>query len=272
MQLDERYFDVDAPQDVTLRYLHEGCSDGKDTCLVVTKTNSGWAYYCHRCKLKGFKPVHGLPPSKVAALFRAQQRKQSTLVRQVQLPKDFTTEIPPEGLVWLYRVGITDYEISFFGIGWSKSYGRVILPVYQGRKLIYWQGRYVGKDESMEKYVNQKQVGREDTYFRNEPRVTSGRIVMVEDILSAIKVGRVSNCIGLLYAYVPDALVVKLRERYDEIVIWLDPDKSLYTLRVLKRLRAFGLPVRRVYSPKDPKYYNEEEIESFLEGGLNGRT
>jgi hypothetical protein len=189
-------------------------------------------------------------------------------VRAVCLPGDFSPEIPAPGLAWLYRYGITPSEIDVFQIGYSPSLRRVILPVFdRGGELIYWQGRYLGdhKADGARKYTNQYQLGRAETYFFNEAPPVERGVVLVEDILSAIKVGRVVSAVGLLFATIPRALVQSLVERgYTRIWLWLDADKAGYSARQLIRLRSFNYPVRRVYSPLDPKCYSEKEIREFM--------
>lgn len=137
----------------------------------------------------------------------------------------------------------------------------MILPVYEKGKLVYWQGRYVGdyKKDKVDKYRNQKSAGRKDIYFRNLKPHTPD-IILVEDIISAIVVGRVTSSIALLYAYLPFDLISALAKQYDRIWIWLDPDKAMYTAKAFRRARALGLPVSRIYTGKDPKYYGEEDI------------
>ena len=255
------------------RYKHDepSCSSGKDACLTITRTLQGWQYYCHRCGEGGTIRLTGLSTRQAAAFARSNKPSPGVTgaVRgTVRLPADFTQQIPAPGLAWLYKSGITQAEIRTFMIGYSPSQDRVILPVYdRDQRLIYWQGRYLGdhKRAKARKYTNQYQLGREMTYFCNEGHPVAGGVVLVEDILSAIKVGRVTNAVALLFATIPRKLVQSLVERgYQTIYIWLDPDKAEYTARQLMRLRSFNYPVRRVYSPRDPKCYNEVAIREFL--------
>jgi DNA primase len=184
------------------------------------------------------------------------------------LPHDCTPDISARGLVWLFRSGITTEEIEAYRICYSPSLNRVILPVYdRSGALIYWQGRYLGdaKADGERKYTNQWQASRELTYFMTETHRLDRTIVLVEDILSAIKVGRVTNSVALLFATIPSRLVrLLVEDGYRRIVLWLDPDKAEYTARQLMRLRSFNYPVRRVYSPRDPKCYSDWEIREFL--------
>jgi hypothetical protein len=272
--------DPEAPLNVPRRLRHDepSCSAGKDSCLTITRTERGWKYFCHRCGEGGFIDLKGLS-TRLTGLFargtlQGGYRRSSLLAgpigaqRKVELPKDFTTEIPADGLVWLYRYGLTRTEIKHFKLGYSPSWHRVILPVYdKDAALIYWQGRYLGdyRKDKTTKYINQWNASRERIYFFNEAHSIEKGIVLVEDILSAIKVGRVVNSVALLFATIPRLLISNLvGQGYLKIWLWLDSDKAEYTARALIRLRNFNYPVRRVYSPKDPKCYTESSIKTFL--------
>ncbi len=93
------------------------------------------------------------------------------------------------------------------------------------------------------------------------------KIVLVEDILSSIKVGHTCNAVGLLYAYIPDDLILKLAEKYQEIILWLDWDKNARVIDKVKRYKAFGMPVRAIMTRKDPKMYTDELIYNKIYGG-----
>ena len=53
----------------------------------------------------------------------------------IHLPKDFSKDIPSKAKHWLEKYNITDDEIDRFNFGWSESYQRLILPVYNDDKL-----------------------------------------------------------------------------------------------------------------------------------------
>lgn len=269
----EGLLDPSAPLNVPRRFKHDepSCSSRKDACLVVTRRVGGWEFWCHRCGKGGVIGLGDLSTGGIRSFAQGRRERApepTGVVRSVKLPRDYTPEIPPAGLVWLYGVGITPDEIAKCNIGYSPGLSRVILPVYdRDGVLIYWQGRYLGdhKADKQRKYLNQWMAGRQSIYFRNERHQGDTEVVLVEDILSAIKVGRVTNAIALLFATVPLHLGKSLVEQgYTTIWIWLDADKSVYSANQVVRMRAFGYPARRVYSPRDPKHYAVDEIAKFL--------
>jgi hypothetical protein len=132
---------------------------------------------------------------------------------------------------------------------------------------VYWQGRGLnppfepGKNP---KYMNVKAAGRDNIWFR-EHSWNTDEVVLVEDIISTIRVSRVIDAVGLLYAYIPDSLVLELSSEYKSIIFWLDPDKWNRMMHRVKRWRSFGINAKSIRSDHDPKFYTEDEIVEFLE-------
>lgn len=263
-------FDTTAPAYVAQRYIHEGCPDLKDTSigfdsLIVTRIPTGWKWFCHRCKKAGFKPVKGLSPKETLKFIESTKVVEEKQVGSILLPDDFSYYIPEEGLMWLYKY-ITDEDIYYHKIGYSTTLNRVIFPVYEGTTLVCWQGRYLGKvDAYHPKYNTEKQKGSKHIYFKvvNEV-VKNTTVVLVEDYMSAIKVGNFTDCWALLGSYIPDDLMYILKKEYTNVVIWLDANMLKAATKYQKRFFMFGVPCRVYYSVQDPKEYSLGEIERRL--------
>jgi hypothetical protein len=90
-----------------------------------------------------------------------------------------------------------------------------------------------------------------------------GSIVIVEDMFSAIKVGRHLPTIALLGAELKG---MSFLTRFDNYLIWLDNDNATVKVKQAKikqRLDLFGECVI-IKSPNDPKDYTDEEIKTWL--------
>jgi hypothetical protein len=263
----ESCFDNTALIGETRRFTHD-CTTKIDKRLVVTRTEKGFKWYCHGCPEHGVKLTDSLSPEEWLVRNKKSEvevLRDSTKDGKIYLPKDFTTNIPPQGLAWLWEFELTDLEIKTHNIGYSPLLNRVILPVYHDDKLVYWQGRNIGKiTPKNPKYINISESGRKGIYFKIAPH-KSKNVVLVEDIISTIKVGRVTDCYGLLYAYIPDDLVLKLAVTYDTIILWLDWDKLTRMVSRVNRYRAFGLNVKKVATLQDPKAYDTARIREELE-------
>ena len=240
---------------------------GRDRPLVVTRIATGWKWFCHRCGEKGIKWAKGLSPKEWLKFNKAREVKENTTVSKVTLPHGWTRHIPALGLAWLYKYGIRDEDIEYYGIGYSTTLNRVVLPVYDDDGvLLYYQARNLGEiTEKSPKYMNVKARGRQDIYFKvAPPERKTDKVVVVEDILSGIRVGKIKDTYGLLNAYIPDDLVFMLAKVYPLTILWLDPDKWDRMLKRTRRFRSLGLNVKMVRVNQDPKFYTDNEIGQTL--------
>lgn len=235
--------------------------------MSISHTSRGFEAYCHKCGFRGFTPLGFLSISELGKYREAAEAEKKKQAGGIRLPADFTQNIDLSGLLWLWRYGITDDEIHDFSIGWSPYLNRVILPVYDdSSSLVYWQGRAVGKGQSP-KYLNIKGAENASNIFTRSTG-DSGRVVIVEDILSAIKVGRVSTSLCILGARVHRDLYPRLRGK--EVHLWYDNDDAgRKAERQFKR--AFGSLVRPncIRTHKDPKEYSTRRIKEIIHGSSN---
>jgi hypothetical protein len=52
---------------------------------------------------------------------------------------------------------------------------------------------------------------------------------------------------------------------YDSFVFWLDSDKYKEARSMEQRTKLMGRSARTIYTPDDPKCYNDEQIGEILE-------
>lgn len=260
-------FDIEAVLDEPVRYLHEGCESSSkgytDKALVVIRRETGWGYRCHRCGLSGFKPYKNLTPSQVARLYEQQKNATSgkALRERRALPRDYKRVLPSKAMVWLMKC-ITFDEIQEYGIGWSDELDRIIFPIYTGTELVGYCARSLNDGPNCPKYLTvtfDPNAGHR--IFFNVIR-DSPYVVLVEDILSAIVVGRQVNTVALLGCFIPPHLVETYKDK--RIFFWLDSNKLAESLRFRNNFNSMGFDVRTVLSYTDPKYQTQEDITDFL--------
>jgi hypothetical protein len=95
----------------------------------------------------------------------------------------------------------------------------------------------------------------------------SDKLVVVEDVLSAIKVSRLSPdycAMPLLGSYMSPEWSRIVSERFKWVRIWLDRDKAKESLKMARNLSALGIDSRSVITELDPKEYSKEQIKGFL--------
>lgn len=259
----DEWFDPEMEVDVWVRYRHPGCSEGKDKALGIARTTQGWVWKCHRCGESGGKNIKNLSPKDALRWIKSLKEKPIARVREVYLPEDFTTKIPTKGIAWLYEKGIMDEDIELYHFGYSRYYGRLIMPVYDKGNLIYWQGRLLKEpDRDHPKYMSVFS-DRKDVYFKVFG-TWSDNVVLVEDILSAVKVGKISDCYALLSTNVDDALIFQLAKEYTKVQIWLDSNMAAKVTKYVSRYRSFGLKVEAIHTQEDPKFYALKKIKEIL--------
>jgi hypothetical protein len=91
-------------------------------------------------------------------------------------------------------------------------------------------------------------------------------IILVEDMLSAIKVSRHYECWCLLGSHLHDECIRRLVEAARPVLIWLDYDKMGSALKFVTRLQIYGLTAGSIITVEDPKEYSNAEIISYVEG------
>lgn len=167
---------------------------------------------------------------------------------------DLSYDIPMQAKQWLLKYGITNEEITNNKFAWDANSQILILLYTQN----YWQGRCFGNQR--QKYLSRgvKPL----TIYGN-----SDTIVCVEDILSAVKIARLSPdycATPLLGSSMPLETTQSLSERFSNILVWLDRDKAKNAIAIARNLKQRGINSDVVISPKDPKDYSKGELLTWL--------
>jgi hypothetical protein len=251
VKLDE-WWDVYAPLGVDHRFNHgEACIyNGERTGdyrgrLFVKRTRQGWEYFCHNCGVGGFRkytakdlismgqvpyslPVHGSesPPDKGEG--------------EVVWSLPNAAHFYPAARRWLHQYGITEEEREKYGLYCTNDFGgRLILPLRSrgGSRVVGFQARWMRLSEEGNDLVDKKKIKKYLTFvkpgetgvrFRNYTKARVDRVCVVEDIVSAIKVGRHIPSLAMLGTWkrMPNSLGLELSDSCTSVVFWLDPDKA----------------------------------------------
>lgn len=198
-------------------------------------------------------------------LFKLRKRKE-TRGTLPSLPSDVTDDLPLKCLDWLNSYNLTTDEISKFL--WTEKYERLIYPVFDlSGNLVMTSGRKFPSDsEKHSKYRSEGEVLKV-YHFIGKP---SAGIILTEDVVSAIKVGRQYYAMPIWGAQIPLERIRTLATMFSELWIWLDPDKAKYSLKVRAEAAPYFDLVRSIITTKDPKCYSDEEIKEILNGNTSG--
>ena len=217
-------------------------------------SSDGLAYYenashCFSCHVhKNYDSVY-LAPSKALKVTKD----------AFKMYPDYTPEIPVDGWVWLSKAGITEDQAKHYQIGYSPRLKRIILPVFDAHNdLVAYQARALGDSDA--KYLTFTSTS--GAFFASDHNSTS--FVVVEDILSAIKVGTAHPTIALLGTNLHSKLEYKL-SRLRSVLLWLDGDSPGWeaAYSIWRQLRT-RVKIDIIQTSKDPKCYPLEQIKDIL--------
>ena len=234
---------------------HEPCpkcrKDGNDrTGNNLARYADGGAY-CFSCG-------YTILPNGLATLSKETQEDNHA----ISLPGGVTQVLPERALAWLYKYSLTDHDIKLNNILWSEYHQRIIFPIIIHGNLVGWIGRAVEPNIVPKVYTRGKL--HEINYILGNTK--SSRIIVVEDIISGIRVSRASGYATspLFGSHISKRTMLILDKFYDQLIIWLDKDKEKESVKFAKNARDFGIKARSVITDKDPKEYSDSEILSFL--------
>lgn len=190
-----------------------------------------------------------------------QQARQGTFE---YLPADFTTELPLEGRLWLYSAGLSPKDWKRYGVGYSETQRRVILPVYDDKGNLVWQQQRAIFDGQRPKYL-QPSRDKGGTLCHIVPAgATRKRVVVVEDIMSAYRVGRVLPTASILGTKLSSGQAKELA-KYSEVTTWLDGDRAGRDgAKAIRKSLGLVTKVTNVQTELDPKEYSDHDIRRIL--------
>lgn len=162
-------------------------------------------------------------------------------------PNDLSTR-------WLSRYHITTYHIKEYNIQWTEKEKALVFPVYNNKDLIFYQLRCFEKGKP-----KWRSYGAKPLIFLGN----AAPVVLVEDYISAIRVGEVATAVPLFGSTIPTKNLLTIREQYDNIIIWLDYDKAQdkKTKEIIASCKAIFKETHQIITEKDPKAYISEEIK-----------
>jgi hypothetical protein len=235
--------------------------------FAVTRTEDGLLYKCFRvaCDSKGFIPSNlGEWNSREFLPFN------SSIVRK-------TEEYPYEShiinlnesqILYLQnKFELTNEEIILNKIKWCDKTERIIYPILsQNGNTKGYVSRYY-KELSGKKYDGVKSrtywINRSNNYYnvsfpyRREYDVKN-IFILVEDIVSSIRMARYEQSIALLSNSIPTNAMSLLSGK--DVIIVLDNDAISHALKIKHRYSLFFKSCRVIPIDKDPKDMNDDEL------------
>lgn len=183
-------------------------------------------------------------------------KKYTKEIKEDKVPTKFTghldVEIPYKYIKYLESFGLTERNIRSHFAYWSEA----------DRLVFHCQAEYY-EARSLTKEPKVLSFGVKPQYcFPNIP--ANGILVLVEDVISALKVSNVF-CSGPLFGSSLSSEWIRLIEKYKcKPIFWLDKDKLKASKEYRDKFRAKGIDSSIIFTPKDPKYYYKYEISEYV--------
>jgi hypothetical protein len=279
----------------SVRITHVGCSDGKDPALSITRSVCGWLYHCYRCgEASGFISSERCTPEDVLKQVNLLNDEPAyEVVESVQFPSDalsivnvtankieLSPTVPSGVFTWLWRYHVSTVMMAKYDLKWSPSYQRLIFPLYDtillsggevGIKLLGWLGRDVvprtkaeRREKKIPKWLTKRNKSSKHFYYHIVSESTS--IVIVEDVVSAIRVHEATgfNTLALNTTFLPTKILLRLRPY--KTYLWLDGNMLKKMTDYASKCSALGVKVKLIHTTRDPKEYGVVNILNILGG------
>lgn len=235
-----------------------GGGDTKEKSFPITRLPDGIIYNCYRAKCG----KAGFIPSRGSSLDYVVPHKEKEFVPR---PYEYKLEKLDENQIRFFRssFSLVDKEIRDNGIKYSPEHSRYYFPLFNRR------GYDVGGIARSYKKASPKSL----TYWTHDgPRLhyprtetNSETCVLVEDIVSGIRVARFLPAIVLLGTSLNKQQVAAIATDYKNVICALDPDATQVSITHKKR---HGLSFRNFLiaplSKKDPKDMTDKEIQEEI--------
>ena len=229
--------------------------------MIVSRGQGKVTAHCFRCDGRGFHAEQENFQDKLNRI-AAERNAEHVAAASHALPEPRVYDLklwPRDAALWLYKSGFSPSMIDRLGAYWCPDLGRVVLPIMKDGHAVFWQARAI---ERKPKIILPKR--RRDGLVAKYG--VGDTLVLCEDILSAFKVGQVTEAWSLLGTSLNPAPLAEILYRGCDVIVWLDGDKPGQdaAAKILKTLRAHGIAVRNIVTEKDPKKYNRALIEEQL--------
>jgi len=232
--------------------------------FAVTRVDDGLLYKCFRvaCDSRGFVPIN----MGIWCLTGKHSTKKDTLNKEYPF-ESFITKLNESQVNYLQsKFNLTIEELILNKIKWCKKTERIIYPILsKDGDVKGYVSRYY-KELSDKKYDGVKSrtywINRDTNYYNvSFPYCEinfDNLIVLVEDIISSIRIARHVPSMALLSNSIPTNAMKFLSGK--DVVIVLDNDATTHALDIKQKYSLFFKSCQVIPVDNDPKNMNNENI------------
>jgi len=261
--------------------------------LYIKRVPNGAIAYCHHCGERGYASNRILATktnagsnysARVSGIYERTSSFNGSPVfsegksssngdksQSIVLPADAIRRLKlwpnQDAKIWVLKHGLRMADIDASGMCWSDSFSGVLFPRFLNGTLVSYQVRkFPSASPKYKSYGNTSGVY--DALRVSERSHERTRLVLVEDMLSALKVSRIASAFALGGTSLKDEQLAHLLKDYDRFVVMLDNDNwqvKINQVKLYKRLSMFSTSdVKVLELNKDPKEHSDEELRELL--------
>jgi len=236
--------------------------------MVVERKRDGVYAKCFRCGLFG-----STREGRVRSFFSKEKGVHDGADisgGSLTMPHDSEGDIrawPSKARLWIRQARVTDDEVKRYGISYSNRLGRVVLPVWCGGVLVGYQARKIHEGDEGPKYYTRTSEP-ERMVFTVDNDNHSDTIVLCEDVLSAIRVGRFMPAGAILGTSTSNYSLSLLTGDKKYAIIYLDYDNRVVinnSIKLKNKLELLLSKVDLIRTTKDPKTLSDTELVAVLD-------
>lgn len=250
------------PGSIRINHDSSGCSGNSNSLKIERKDDGSVSAYCFRCGKRGFHTPEFSSIQKARDRIKRGEKSDNKDSRGYKRPYDTdikTSNWPTYAIKWLKQWGVTNNEILKYEVGYSSYFDRLIFTIRWDSEYHGYASRACNPTDTKPKWL----VFSDSTpfYTRSEEEEQAGTLVLVEDIISAIRVARYTDSLALLTTTIATNTLAAIAS-YDKFIVWLDDDNrqvKLNQLRLARRLGMFGSV--KVIHHTDPKRCDDGYIK-----------
>tara|TARA_R110002012_G_scaffold154933_2_gene315662 strand:+ start:1727 stop:2518 length:792 start_codon:yes stop_codon:yes gene_type:complete len=217
---------------------------------------------CFRCGHREYEKHEGLSAKQVMAMRSTMNSERSATA----VPKRCVSLVDgtSNAHLWVLGSGLSPEEANdVYGFRFDPYLNRVVLPLSGG-----YLSRRIENDKSP-KYILHGNAEHFTLQGKTPEYTLQGKepCVVVEDIISAIKVNRAGFSVTAILGTSIGATLGAVLSEHPLLICWTDGDKAgddAY-VKLRKSQRLYETAIRRVRTELDPKHYSKAEIRRYID-------
>lgn len=240
------------------------CNGGstKESSFSVTATPEGILYNCYRdsCRIRGF-------------IRMGDSVRKKPVINLRKFTKETTSLNDEDYDNFEEYFGLSKQDIDDNLILKCPENGAYVIPIYD------LTGLKIGTELRVYKWQKNTKLNIKSIYYKelDRPKIYLPRsssigdtMVIVEDVMSAIKTAKIKPCIALLGTNLEADIITTLHKLHvKKLVVLLDPDATRTSLKIKKNNDLYFDSIRISILKKDPKDTDHEVLSEAILGDDN---